>query len=360
MAAVMDNSGHNRWRIIRITAVLIICCFPIHASQPTLLAAVGVQAAAVPTKEGGGETAQSIGKTDAGICALTEALTPVSSILWPLLGLLIVMLVGFNSRVGRLFGLLPKFVHKIKGPAGIEIEINAEAAKEVRANFRASYKEFVALAKDEYERMADARSVRELLRNVVQTALPEVLREKGIEYKQESVRATIHVDDIVFRSYFCQLIDYFPGQSRGGAGRRFSHRYGIIGQSWRLEELLGRGEAVAAHADKETAIRDLVRSWGMTEEEAAHAAYERPATLSVLLRHDGQMHGVLYIDSKHENAFGFDVTTRETQPKGHARPDANEVARALEGYSATVRLARAVAEVREPLRLAAPFLEVGQ
>ncbi len=245
----MDRSGHNRWRIIHIAAAFIICCFSVHASQPTLWASVGAQAAAVPAKEGGGDTTQSIGKTDTGICGLTEALTPMSSILWPLLGLLIVVLVGFNSRVGRLFGLLPKFVHKIKGPAGIEIKINADAAKEVRANFRASYKEVGALAKDEYERMADARSVRELLRNVVQTALPEVLREKGLEYKQESVRATIHVDDIVFRSYLYQLIDYFPGQSRGGAGRRFSHRYGIIGQSWRLDESLGRGEAVDARAD---------------------------------------------------------------------------------------------------------------
>ena len=40
--------------------------------------------------------------------------------------------------------------------------------------------------------------------------------------------------------------------------------------------------------------------------------------------------------------------------------NANDVARALETHKATVRLSRAVAEVLEPLRLAAPFLEVDQ
>jgi len=90
-----------------------------------------------------------------------------------------------------------------------------------------------------------------------------------------------------------------------------------------------------------------IERWGMTEEEARGASRERPATLSVMLRHDGQRYGVLYVDSVQENAFGTDAS-------------ASDVARALENHPITIKLSRAVAEVLEPLRLAAPFLEVAQ
>ena len=300
-------------------------------------------------------------------CTIAKTLTFLQSLAWPLLVLIVVLLVAFNARVGRLFGLLPKFVHKIRGPAGIEIEVNADAAKEVRANFRSSYQEFVRQAKDEYERMADARSVPELLRNVVISALPEMMQSNGLEYDQDSVRATVHVEDIVFRDYLYQLTNYFPaGQSGGGAGRRFSQRYGIIGQSWRLNESIGRGTAVSGigppptRSDKERAIKELVARWGMTEDEATAASHERPATLSVILRYDGQRHGVLYIDSKHMNAFGADEEHNGIRRSMTNSTNANTIARALERHSAAVRLARAVAEALDPLRLAAPYLEVGR
>lgn len=293
-------------------------------------------------------------------CASVEALTGLQSVAWPLVALLVILLIAFNARVGRLFGLLPQFVHKIRGPAGIEIEINADAARAVRTNFRASYQEFVAQAKDEYERMADARCIPELLRNVVLTALPEVMENVEFKYSGDDVRATVHVDDIVFRGFLYQLTNYFPAKGSGGVGRRFSQRYGIIGQSWRLNKSIGRGTAVGGmglsptEGDKKRAIRDLVARWGMTEDEAAVASHERPATLSVILRHDGQRHGVLYIDSTRPNAFGVDEGADRTQP------DANKIARSLQAHRATVRLAQALASVLEPLRLAAPLLEIGQ
>ena len=321
-----------------------------------------LQAAVRPSEIGSQTTLAS--KIDTVACSISTGFAPFA---WPLLGFVIVWLVAFNARVGRLFGLLPRFVHKIRA-SGIEIEINADAAKEVRANFRASYEEFVKSAKEEYDRMADARSIRELLRSVMVDALPEVLKQKGIDYNSDDVRATIHVPDIVFQTFLYQLVNYFPAsQSAGKAGRRFSQRYGIIGQSWRSNESLGRGTAVSGMGpsptpgDRERAIKELIRRWGMTEEEASQASRERPATLSVMLRHDGQSHGILYIDSKNENAFGADSEHREDAlTAAPIHNSANDVARALESHRATVKLSRAVAEVLEPLRMAAPFLEVGQ
>jgi len=217
--------------------------------------------------------------------------------------------------------------------------------------------------------MADVRAVSERLKAAIETALPNVLNNKQLNWEPSGVRATSHVDDIVFISFLYQLVDYFPPDRSGSsrAGRRFSQRYGIIGQSWRLNESLGRGAAVSGMADpsptrddRKRAIKQLVEKWGMTEEEAGRVSHERPATLSVMLRYDGQRYGVLYIDSTRENAFGADSISEDQLPTTSKRADANDVARALEVHAVTVRLARAVGEALEPLRLAAPFLEVGQ
>jgi hypothetical protein len=122
----------------------------------------------------------------------------------------------------------------------------------------------------------------------------------------------------------------------------------------------GIGGPSPAPSDRERAIKELVAQWGMTEEEARRASHERPATLSVMLRHDGQRRGLLYIDCVRENAFGPDRKQDNSFGAATAGASANDVACALETHTATVRLSRAVAEVLEPLRLAAPLLEIGQ
>jgi len=119
---------HIHWMHVRTIALTVF-----------LAAVYGGAKAAVPSAESGGGTTQLANKMDIGACTLTAAPAPLLGIAWPLLALLVILLVAFNSRVGRLFGLLPRFVHKIRGPAGIEIEFNAEAAKEVRANLKSSY-----------------------------------------------------------------------------------------------------------------------------------------------------------------------------------------------------------------------------
>jgi hypothetical protein len=63
----------------------------------------------------------------------------------------------------------------------------------------------------------------------------------------KGLRATIHINDVIFPDYLYQLVDYYPGD--GGAHRRFSQRYGIIGRSWRSKTSHGTGaEPVAVRA----------------------------------------------------------------------------------------------------------------
>jgi len=112
-------------------------------------------------------------------------------------------------------------------------------------------------------------------------------------------RGTIHVPDIVFKEYLYQLTKYYVltenGTSVEGApGRRFSMRFGIIGRARRLKESEGVGYAlpdataavVAAviqppaeppRLDPET--KELIKNWGMFEEEAQPGSRGKPAYL---------------------------------------------------------------------------------
>ena len=143
-----------------------------------------------------------------------------------------------HSKVAkRLFGVLPKFLRKIRA-GGVDLEINAEAVEEVRKYLLGSFDELVAKAKEEYQRMASVQQISVHLGKVLDDALPRILTANHIVDAPAEVRGTIHVPDIVFSSYLYQLVDYYPADRRpgGSAHRRVSQRYGMIGRSWWLGE----------------------------------------------------------------------------------------------------------------------------
>jgi hypothetical protein len=84
-------------------------------------------------------------------------------------------------------------------------------------------------------------------------------------------RCTIHVSDILFADDLYQLLNHYPRSGGSGVGRRFSVRYGIIGRAWRLNQHQGEGDARAESKE------DLVRYWGMTQEEAEAISRHRPS-----------------------------------------------------------------------------------
>jgi hypothetical protein len=99
--------------------------------------------------------------------------------------------------------------------------------------------------KYEYDQLARSSQVREKISRVIEVGFPEVLRGKtSVALHPEGVLGTVHVDDIVFARFLYQLVDYYQKSGGpGGSGRRFSQRYGIIGQAWRLRKSVGRGNA---------------------------------------------------------------------------------------------------------------------
>jgi hypothetical protein len=280
-------------------------------------------------------------------------------VVWPVTILIIVLLFAFSARLGRLLHLAPTYIRKISGPGGISLEINPEAAKEQKVYFTESFHELMTNSKYEYDQMAKFSQVREKVSQVIQVALPQILRDRAtVVPHAEGIRGTVHVADIVFDRFLYQLVDYYPTpEGKGGAGRRFSQRYGIIGRAWRLGHSLGAGNALppvapnatpSERAEWEQKTRlQLIQQWGMFEEEAKPTSHGRPSYLCVMLRTQDGIQGLLFIDSSTENAFGSnDVASR--------------VAKELEEHETCKILSNAVGEVMRPLRLLGPSLRVDQ
>jgi hypothetical protein len=258
----------------------------------------------------------------------------IGKIAWPAGLILGLLLIAWNSRLRRLFGAGSRLVRRINA-GGVEMEISSESVDEVRQQLRGSFRELVGNARDEYERMADLQDIDLRLAAVVEKEIVPGLG--GV--RPAGLRATIHVRDIVFKDYLYQLVNYHP--NGGGAHRRFSQRYGIIGRAWRTGVSHGTGNAFGSTASEES----LVEEWGMTREETHGVLNSRPSCLSVLLRAGGIDVGILYIDSSAKRAFG-------------TNDEASTYSLALEQKPLVVELAAAVERALAPLRAAGPNLDL--
>ncbi len=253
----------------------------------------------------------------------------IQTLAWPGTILLSLMLIAYNSRLGRILGLGTKLVKKISA-GGVQVEINAETVQLVQRQLHGTFEELVTSSTEEYQRMADIQEIPTHLKNAVLES-----NLNGVP----DLRATVHVNDVIFPEYLYQLVDYYP---RGGGGhRRNSQRYGIIGRSWRSSMSHGTGDAFAGIGSVEA----LVENWGMTQEEAQGQVSARPASMSIVIQHQNIPVGILFVDSTEKNAFGDDTK---------ATKRANEIADSLP----VQRLGEALARTLAPLRIAAPSLKI--
>jgi ubiquinone/menaquinone biosynthesis C-methylase UbiE len=176
---------------------------------------------------------------------------------------------------------------------GAEVGFSEEGARRLAADADKIFDEFRGEADVEFQRQAHLQDLRRKLELVFRSSSPEISDDDDIRAcaKKPHFRCAIHVPHILFTDTLYQLLDYYPKQKRGGAGRRFSTRFGIIGRAWRLYE--HQGEGTAAHSKE-----DLVREWGMTDEEAETHSRQRPAYICAVLKEPrGLPLGVLFLDS---------------------------------------------------------------
>jgi hypothetical protein len=284
-------------------------------------------AASRPALEAGFKSASPPDKPDKDVTPWWGQLS--ERLVWPLTLLTAMCFVAYNPRLGRIFGFGTRLVKKITA-GGVQIEINSETVELVQRQLHGTFQELITGAAEEYERIAEIQDVPTLLKNaIVANALTGA---KGL-------RGTIHVNDVIFPDYLYQLVDYYP--RGGGAHRRFSQRYGIIGRSWRSKTSHGTGDAFAGAGSVEA----LVENWGMTEEEAQGQVNARPACLSVIVRYHSIPMGILFIDSVAKDAFGDDAA-------------ALALAQKIEKSPAVTQLGEALSRTLAPLRTAAPSLKI--
>jgi hypothetical protein len=109
-------------------------------------------------------------------------------------------------------------------------------------------------------------------------------------------RFTLHVPDVLLTHSFRQLVDYV-GSQRGGAGRIFSMRIGIIGRAWRME----RSEYVPSDIYTED---ELIEKWGMTRAEAHDTTGGKKIHLAILIKSAQKLPlAVLYADATESKLF---------------------------------------------------------
>ncbi len=182
---------------------------------------------------------------------------------------------------------------------GAEVAFSEEGARRLATDAQENFDEFRRQADLEFQRQARRQELRRKLELIFQSSEP-VADDAEIQAcrDKKDFRCTIHVPDILFTDTLYQLLDYYPTQVRGGAGRRFSTRFGIIGRAWRLRQHMG--EEDARHSKE-----DPIRVWGMTDEEAELHSRQRPAYICAVLKEEsGLPLGVLFVDFTQQAAFG--------------------------------------------------------
>ncbi len=222
---------------------------------------------------------------DAIVRWLTSLFVPVAAVL----GLLYLLRAkGAPERIERL--LRPFSSVKFLGQ-----EFVLSHPEKVSASAEMTFRGYRLETRAKYEALVSGLRIGELHRALVDEVL--VPRIGGIQNAMD-LRTTIHVADILFAESYYQLLPYYPIAKVPGDGRSWSVRYGIVGKTWRQGTFNAEGNLAMSE-------EDLIREWGMTEDEARTAKSTRPSLLAVVLSEvERQPVAVFYADSTTPNAFG--------------------------------------------------------
>jgi hypothetical protein len=168
---------------------------------------------------------------------------------------------------------------------------------------------------------------------------PFFVRELGAA---PDFRCTIHVQDMLFQDSLYQLIDYLPRKwsegDKGGRGRAWSARRGLLGRYWRLEES-GVQHAVP------TSESDLIKEWGLTKAEAESASGRQTLFCALIRATNESPLAMFYLDAAPKSAFGDDAKIKLLQD-------------VVDNAVKTMGLDVALEKVWHDIRSSAPLIEI--
>ncbi len=216
---------------------------------------------------------------------------------WPALVLFVLLFAPLRRALATAFANTLSTLRSLK-VAGLELSLDPEAAQVMAAKS-------TVVVQDAYEHEADdevrRRRVWEKFTWIVEEAV-RPLAQPGAGF-----RSTIHIKDVLQPESLYQLVEYVhvsePRGARKSRGGRYSIRFGIIGRAWRLR-------ASEYEACVPTDPTELVRTWGMTAEEADRAGRGRQSFAVILLYPEDRRDdvsddpaGLIFIDAKDKGLF---------------------------------------------------------
>ena len=232
----------------------------------------------------------------------------VELVTWPVAAIIItsILVLGIR-RIANAFRRLP-IIRKIK-VYGVEFELDESALRDLKKDTDETFKRLISEADDELRKFADFAGIF----GAVEAAANNVMTNRGSSApnaKDANFRATLHILDPIFVDQLYQLTPYFFSadsatlwKGDGGAGRRFSIRYGIIGLATRSRK--SKAEAKAFQGTDEVAKQELVERWSMLPAQTAHAV-KKPSCLAVVIKdpETEELLGILYADAEEPDFFG--------------------------------------------------------
>lgn len=211
------------------------------------------------------------------------------AIMWPIVTLFLVLAMLRAPQIQVLLNFLNRRTSQI-AILGVEIKLNdaAEATiddlKTLVEKVPKSHQAWV----HNTHLLEQFRCVTGELKTYLETKHPGYLRALCNEDELKKLRFTLHVPDIVFSHSVRQLVDYI-GCGRGGAGRLFSVRRGIIGLAWRLQ--------ASKYQNQNFNEDELVEMWGMTRLEANDTSSGKTLLMAFVLKDHRKLPvGLLYVD----------------------------------------------------------------
>ena len=260
----------------------------------------------------------------------------ITNLLWFLLlsALLVALFVIPNLTGMMRFAV--RFIRGVKVP-GFELSFAENAAEnheEIHLWFSEAFDELRGQARKALRLFVEQRAIEEEFQRSVRHILQHIRNKQNVSplvqgatapeggAAVDSVRCTLHVRDVVFQDYLCQLLDYYPRRSAGGrAGRAWPVCYGMIGRVWRSERSELR--SLSPPGTQSSVNQTLIDEYAMTEEQVKELVGNGRSFLCLLLRNEnGSPLGVLYMDAPDAKVFG--ESSGAGGPYSAVREDVND------------------------------------
>jgi hypothetical protein len=244
----------------------------------------------------------------------------ISNLLWFLLLSALLVTLFVSPNLTGMMQFVVRFVRGVKVP-GFELSFTEDSGqknRDIHLWFSEAFDELRGQAKKALRLFAEQQDIDQVFRSTVNRILAEVRSRQNTTLPVvqgaapptagnaavDGVRSTLHVRDVVFKDYLCQLLDYYPRRPAGGrAGRAWPVCYGMIGRVWRSEKSELRSLGAPSHG---TSINQtLIDEYAMTEEQVRELVGNGRSFLCLLLRDTNRnLLGVLYMDAPGEKVFG--------------------------------------------------------